>query len=57
MYKIGKKNGAGGVVVVGSNPTCSLNVFLPLSKKILSFFGGLVAGTRSAKFSVPVLVL
>ena len=58
VYKVGKKQhpaiasrvdewisvGAGEAVVVGSNPATSTN-----------FFGGLVAGTRSRKFPVPVL--
>ena len=49
--------GAGGTVVVGSNPAQSLDFFFFLSltfENFFKFFGGLVAGARSAKFSVPV---
>ena len=46
---------AGGTVVVDSTPAQSLNFFFFLSlSKISKFFGGLFAGTRSTKFSVPV---
>ena len=46
------RTGAGGTVVMCSNAAWSLNFFsfFYFSK----CFGGLVAGTRSAKFPVPV---
>ena len=48
--------GAGRTVVMGLNPSCLIFeffFFLSLSK-VSKFFGGLVAGTRSENFSVPV---
>ena len=50
--------GAGGAVVVGSNPAQFMNFFFFFRfQKISKFFGGLVTGTPSAKFPVPVPVL
>ena len=73
VYKVGKKQhpatasrvdewigvGGGEAMVVGSNPVTSMNFFFFLfcSQKSSKFFGGLVAGTRSRKFPVPVPVL
>ena len=72
MYKIGQKEhpaaaswvdewtraGAGGAVVVGSNPAQSMIFFFFFrSQKISMFFGGLVTGTPSANFPVLVPVL
>ena len=69
MYKFGKKRHsaaasrvaertrawAGGTVVLGSNPVWFMNFFFFLTfGKFLSFLAGFVAGTRSAKFPVPV---
>ena len=48
--------GAGEVVAVGLNLALSMNFFSP-SQKISEFFGGLVTGTPSTKFPVPVPVL
>ena len=70
MYKFGKKQHpaaasrvaertrawAGGTVVLGSNPVWSMNFlfFFLTFENFLSFLAGLVAGTRSANFPVPV---
>ena len=50
--------GADEAMVMGSNPARLFEFFfffLPL-EKISKFFGGLIAGTPSAKFPVPVPV-
>ena len=50
--------GAGEAVVLGSNPAWIFGFFFFSStfEKFLSFLAGYYAGTRSAKFSVPVPV-
>ena len=50
--------GAGEAVVLGSNPAWIFGFFFFFFtfEKFLSFLAGYYAGTRSAKFSVPVPV-
>ena len=48
--------GAGGAVVLGSNPAWIFGFFSSTFENFLSFLAGYYAGTRSAKFSVPVPV-
>ena len=49
--------GAGGAVVLGSNTAWIFGFFFSSTfENFLSFLPGYYAGTRSAKFSVPVPV-